>query len=63
VEKGKPNNRVHSDTFHLLLGGFRGVPRPEGIYNPSSVLSVCSEASSQLDPPEKPPKGGYQEAP
>ncbi|KAF7643036.1 hypothetical protein LDENG_00245990, partial [Lucifuga dentata] len=43
-------------------GGFRGVPRPAGRYNPSSLSWVFPGASSQLDVPGRPPEGDDQEA-
>jgi len=40
--------------FPAHSGGSRGVPRPAGMHNPSSVFG----AFYQLDVPEKPPEGG-----
>jgi len=53
---------LYPATLSATPGRSQGVPRPEGIYNPSSKLWVYAGASSQLDVPEKPPKGGDQEA-
>jgi len=43
-------------------GGSRGVPKPAGRCNPSSVSWVFPGVSPQLDVPGKPLTGGVQEA-
>ena len=56
----KSRRKTYTSRSPAPPGGSRGVPRSEGIHNPTSMLWVCPGASSQLDVPGKSPKGSHQ---
>lgn len=66
VAKGKARHSTCASpqqSFPGLVGGSRGIARPDEIFNPSSDFWASHRVSLQLDMPRRPPKRTPQLAP